>query len=72
MIHQPSLGGFQGTASDIEIQSKEILKTKELSAHILADNCGQTFEKVMKDFNRDHWLNAEEAVAYGIVDGIQE
>ena len=71
MIHQPSLGGFQGTASDIEIQSKEILKTKELSAHILADNCGQTFEKVMKDFNRDHWLNAEEAVAYGIVDGIQ-
>ena len=48
MIHQPSLGGFQGTASDIEIQSKEILKIKELSAHILADNCGQTFEKVMK------------------------
>ncbi len=72
MIHQPSLGGFQGTASDIEIQSKEILKTKELSAHILADNCGQTFDKVMKDFNRDHWLNSEEALAYGIVDGIQE
>ena len=72
MIHQPSLGGFQGTASDIEIQSKEILKTKDLSAHILADNCGQTFDKVMKDFNRDHWLNAEEALAYGIVDGIQE
>ena len=72
MIHQPSLGGFQGTASDIEIQSKEILKTKELSAQILADNCGQTFDKVMKDFNRDHWLNAEEALAYGIVDGIHE
>jgi ATP-dependent Clp protease protease subunit len=72
MIHQPSLGGFQGTASDIEIQSKEILKTKDLSAHILADNCGQTFDKVMKDFNRDHWLNAEEALAYGIVDGFQE
>lgn len=71
MIHQPSLGGFQGTASDIEIQSKEILKTKELSAHILADNCGQTFEKVMKDFNRDHWLNAKDSIEYGIVDKIQ-
>ena len=72
MIHQPSLGGFQGTASDIEIQTKEIVKTKELSARILADNCGQTFEKVMKDFNRDHWLNAEESIAYGIVDEIQD
>lgn len=71
MIHQPSLGGFQGTASDIEIQSREIQKTKELSAHILADNCGQTFEKVMKDFNRDHWLNAEESVKYGIVDAVK-
>lgn len=71
MIHQPSLGGFQGTASDIEIQTNEIIKTKELSAHILADNCGQTFAKVMKDFNRDHWLNAEDAVKYGIVDSIR-
>ena len=71
MIHQPSLGGYQGTASDIEIQTKEIVKTKELSAQILADNCGQDFEKVMKDFNRDHWLNAKDSIAYGIVDGIQ-
>jgi ATP-dependent Clp protease protease subunit len=72
MIHQPSLGGFQGTASDIEIQTKEIIKTKELSAQILADNCGQTFDKVMKDFNRDYWMNAEESIAYGIVDGLHE
>ncbi|MEZ4722042.1 MAG: ATP-dependent Clp protease proteolytic subunit [Flavobacteriales bacterium] len=70
MIHQPSLGGFQGTASDIEIQTNEIIKTKELSAHILADNCGQTFEKVMKDFNRDYWMNSEESVGYGIVDEV--
>lgn len=70
MIHQPSLGGFQGTASDIEIQTKEILKTKELGARILAENCGQTFEKVMKDFNRDFWLNAQESLEYGIVDEI--
>ncbi len=69
MIHQP-LGGAQGQASDIEITAKEILKTKELSAKILAENCGQDFEKVMKDFNRDHWMGAEASVAYGIVDAI--
>jgi len=69
MIHQPS-GGARGQASDIEITAKEIIITKELSAQILADNCGQPFEKVMKDFNRDHWMSAQESVAYGIVDGI--
>lgn len=71
MIHQPS-GGARGPASDIEITAHEILKTKEISAKILAKNCGQKFEKVMKDFNRDHWMGAEESVAYGIVDGIQK
>ena len=69
MIHQPS-GGARGQASNIEIQAKEILKTRELGAEILADNCGQTKEKVMKDFNRDYWMSAEESVAYGIVDDI--
>ncbi|WP_339703083.1 ATP-dependent Clp protease proteolytic subunit [uncultured Marixanthomonas sp.] len=69
MIHQPS-GGTRGPASDIEITAQEILKTKELSAQILADNCGQKVEKVMKDFNRDHWMDAEESVSYGIVDGV--
>jgi ATP-dependent Clp protease protease subunit len=69
MIHQPS-GGARGTSADIEITANEILKTKELSAQLLADNCGQTFDKVMKDFNRDYWLGADEAVAYGIVDAI--
>lgn len=69
MIHQPS-GGGRGPASDIEIAAQEIIKTKELSAQILADNCGQTIEKVMKDFNRDHWMSAEESVAYGIVDKV--
>ena len=69
MIHQPS-GGTRGPASDIEITASEIVKTKELSAKILAENCGQSFEKVMKDFNRDHWMDAEESVEYGIVDGI--
>ncbi|HEX9602013.1 MAG TPA: ATP-dependent Clp protease proteolytic subunit [Mariniflexile sp.] len=69
MIHQPS-GGARGQASDIEITAKEIILTKELSAQILADNCGQTFEKVMKDFNRDHWMGAQESVEYGIVDKV--
>ena len=69
MIHQPS-GGARGQASDIEITAQEILKTKELSAKIIAENCGQDFDKVMKDFNRDHWMGAEESVAYGIVDGV--
>jgi ATP-dependent Clp protease, protease subunit len=71
MIHQPS-GGARGQASDIEITANEIIKTKELSAKILADNCGQTIERVMKDFNRDHWMGADESVAYGIVDAISE
>ncbi|MBA3985822.1 MAG: ATP-dependent Clp protease proteolytic subunit [Flavobacteriales bacterium] len=69
MIHQPS-GGGRGPASDIEITAQEIIKTKLLSAEILARNCGQTVEKIMKDFNRDHWMSAEESVAYGIVDKI--
>ncbi len=69
MIHQPS-GGARGVASDIEITAQEILKTKELSARLLAENCGQSIEKVMKDFNRDHWMGAEESVEYGIVDKI--
>src|SRR5690554_2317026 len=69
MIHQPS-GGTRGQASNIEIQAAEILKIKELSARILAENCGQTVEKILKDFNRDYWMNAEESIAYGIVDGI--
>ena len=71
MIHQPS-GGARGPASDIEISAQEIVKTKELSAKILADNCGQKYDKIMKDFNRDHWMGAEESLVYGIVDGISE
>ncbi|MFP5040626.1 ClpP family protease [Parasediminibacterium sp. JCM 36343] len=71
MIHQPSIGGhFQATSADIEIHAEQIRKTKELGAKILADNCGKTVEQVMQDFDRDYWMNATEAVAYGIVDGI--
>lgn len=69
MIHQPS-GGAQGQSSDIQIQAQEILKTKRISAQILADNCGQPFDKVMADFDRDYWMDANESLAYGIVDAI--
>lgn len=69
MIHQPS-GGAQGQSSDIQIQAQEILKTKQLGAEILAANCGQTVEKVLRDFDRDYWMDAAESVTYGIVDGI--
>jgi ATP-dependent Clp protease protease subunit len=68
MIHQPS-GGGQGTSADLEIMAVQVKKVKDLGARILAENCGQPFEKVMKDFDRDYWMDAEESVKYGIVDG---
>lgn len=71
MIHQPSLGGyFQANSADIEIQANQIRKTKEIGAKILASNCGKTIEQIMKDFDRDYWMDAKEAVEYGIVDSI--
>ncbi len=71
MIHQPSIGGyFQATQADIEIQAEQIRKTKEMGAQILAENCGKTVEQIMKDFDRDYWMNAQEAKAYGIVDAV--
>ncbi|MBA4257883.1 MAG: ATP-dependent Clp protease proteolytic subunit [Chitinophaga sp.] len=71
MIHQPSLGGYyQATSADIEIQANQILKTKQLGARILAENCGKTVEQILADFDRDYWMDASEAVAYGIVDSI--
>lgn len=71
MIHQPS-GGGRGTSADLEIMAIQIQKAKMLGAKLLADNCGQTAEKVLKDFNRDYWMNAEESMKYGIVDGVMK
>ncbi len=69
MIHQPSLGGYiQGVSSDLEIQAVQTKKVKELGARILAENCNKTFDQIMRDFDRDYWMNAEEAIAYGIAD----
>jgi ATP-dependent Clp protease protease subunit len=73
MIHQPSLGGFiRGVSADLEIQAVQTKKVKEIGAKILAQNCGKNMEQVMKDFDRDYWMDAKEAIEYGIVDGIVE
>lgn len=68
MIHQPS-GGGRGTSADLEIMAVQVQKVKLLGATILANNCGQTVEKIFKDFDRDYWMDATESIAYGIVDG---
>ena len=71
MIHQPSLGGhIQGVSADLEIQAIQTQKVKEIGARILAENCGKTKEQIMKDFDRDYWMDAKEALEYGIVDEI--
>lgn len=69
MIHQPS-GGGQGTSADLEIMATQILKAKQLGARILAENCGQNYDKVLEDFDRDYWMDAGESKKYGIVDHI--
>jgi len=69
MIHQP-LGGFQGQASDFEIHAKEILHMKKIVNEILAKHTGQTIKKIEKDTDRDNFLDASAAKAYGIVDKI--
>ncbi len=71
MIHQP-LGGAQGQASDIAIVAKEILRLKEVLSQILANHTGRRFEDIMKETDRDNYMSAEDAVAYGIVDKVVE
>ncbi|MEG1622461.1 MAG: ATP-dependent Clp endopeptidase proteolytic subunit ClpP [Alistipes sp.] len=69
MIHQP-LGGAQGQASDIEITAREILKTRKELYEILAAHSGATYKKIEKDADRDYWLSAKEAKAYGLIDEV--
>ncbi len=69
MIHQP-MGGIQGQASDIEITAREILKLKEELYQIIADHSGQAMEKIIADADRDYWMTAEEALAYGMIDKV--
>lgn len=69
LIHQP-MGGAQGQASDIEITAREILKLKKELYEIIAEHSGQTFKKIEKDSDRDYWMTAEEAKAYGMIDEV--
>ena len=71
MIHQP-LGGARGQASDIEIQAKNIIKTKERMNRILASHTGQDYETVARDTDRDNYMTADEALKYGLIDKIIE
>lgn len=69
LIHQP-LGGAQGQASDIMIAAKEIEKMRTELYTIISEHSGQPFDKVFKDADRDYWMNAQEALEYGMVDEI--
>ncbi|MBG3870734.1 ATP-dependent Clp protease proteolytic subunit, partial [Staphylococcus haemolyticus] len=71
MIHQP-LGGAQGQATEIEIAANHILKTREKLNRILAERTGQSIEQIQKDTDRDNFLTAEEAKAYGLIDEVME
>ena len=71
MIHQPS-GGAKGQATEIQIAAENILRTKKKLNELLAQNTGQPVEKVAEDTERDHWLTAQEALDYGLVDSIIE
>nr|MBP6912838.1 ATP-dependent Clp protease proteolytic subunit [Candidatus Paceibacterota bacterium] len=69
MIHQV-MGGAEGQASDIEINARRVLRTKDTLNKILAQNTGKKFEQVEKDADRDYWMTSDEAKKYGIVDAI--
>ena len=70
LIHQPSMGGLSGQATDIDIQAKEILRMRDITNQLLAKHTGQTVEKISKDVERDFIMNAVQAKEYGIVDEI--
>jgi ATP-dependent Clp protease protease subunit len=69
MIHQPR-GGVQGQESDIAVQAKEIIRLKKLSIKYLAEKCGKPEDEIAKDMERDFFMSAEDALAYGIVDKV--
>jgi len=69
MIHQAS-AGFQGTAIDIDIQAREVLKTNDTIARILQDHTGQSMERIKQDIQRDYFMTSPEAVEYGLVDEV--
>ncbi|WKZ83254.1 MAG: ATP-dependent Clp endopeptidase proteolytic subunit ClpP [Acidimicrobiia bacterium] len=72
MLHQPHIGGLEGQATDIEIHAREIIRVKEDMNQILAAHTGQELDKIRMDTDRDFWMTADEARAYGVVDEVLE
>lgn len=72
MIHQPWMGGMSGQAADIEIQARELMKTRDNLYNILSKHTGRTYEQILKDCDRDYFMNAQEAKEYNIIDTIVE
>src|SRR3712207_6419241 len=70
LLHQPSIGGLAGQASDVQIHAEELIRTKRRLNEILAENTGQPYEKIERDTDRDYILGAEESIEYGIIDNI--
>ena len=70
LIHQPSMGGLSGQATDIDIHAREILRMREITNQLLSKHSGQKLEKVEKDVERDFIMNAQQAKEYGIIDDI--
>ncbi len=70
LIHQPLMGGLQGQASDIKIHSDHLIRTREKLNRILSEVTGQSYETICKDTDRDHYMTAEEALQYGLIDKV--
>src|ERR687896_2261234 len=70
LLHQPSVGGLAGQASDVEIHAKELIMTKRRLNEILADNTGQSYEKIEQDTDRDYIMGPDEGIEYGVIDNI--
>jgi ATP-dependent Clp protease protease subunit len=70
LIHQPSMGGLSGQATDIDIHAREILRIREITNNLIARHTGQPLERIERDVERDFIMNAEQAKEYGIVDEI--
>jgi ATP-dependent Clp protease protease subunit len=70
LLHQPSVGGLAGQATDVEIHARELVRTKQRLNEILASHTGQDYEKIERDTDRDYIMGVEESVEYGVIDNI--
>ena len=70
LLHQPSIGGLAGQASDVQIHAEELIRTKRRLKEILVENTGQSYEKIERDTDRDYIMGAEESIAYGLIDNV--